>query len=148
MNHVVEPVKILLVEDSEDDIVLIKEAFKDARLINLIDVARDGEEAMAYLHDPSRHQNGPLKLLILLDINMPKMNGFEVLDALRADPKLNHIPAIMLTVSDREEDVVKSFKKGASSYIRKPLTYERFQETIKQFELYWAVIASVPQHHW
>ena len=141
-----QPLEILLVEDNEDDIVLEREALADAKLVNLMSVVRDGEEAMAFLRRQGRYQNAQIPGLILLDINMPKKNGFEVLNELKADPTLMHIPVVMLTTSDNEADIVKSYVKGACSYITKPMDFDKFREVVKQFALYWALVARVPSH--
>jgi len=139
-----EPVELLLVEDNEDDIVLIEEAFTEAKLMNVIFTVRDGEEALAYLRQegPYTHRRRPG--LVLLDINMPKKNGFEVLQAMKADPLLQSLPVVMLTTSDREEDVVRSYNHGACSYIRKPMSLEQFVQVVKDFELYWTMVSRVP----
>jgi len=139
-----QPVEILLVEDNEDDILLEQEAVAEAKLVNLMYVVRDGEEAMAYLRREGRFQNAQLPGLILLDINMPKKNGFEVLNEIKADPALMHIPIVMLTTSDSESDIVKSYAKGACSFITKPMDFDKFREVIRQFALYWALVARVP----
>jgi CheY-like chemotaxis protein len=139
-----EPMEILLVEDNEDDILLEREALADAKLVNLLHVVRDGEEAMAYLRGWGKYQNAQMPGLILLDINMPKKNGFEVLNEMKADPALMHIPVIMLTTSDSEADIVKSYAKGACSFITKPMDFDKFRDVVKQFALYWALVARVP----
>jgi len=139
-----EPMEILLVEDNEDDIVLEQEALADAKLVNLLCVVRDGEQAMAYLRRHGKYQNAQVPGLILLDINMPKKNGFEVLNEIKADPALAHIPVVMLTTSDNEADIVKSYAKGACSYITKPMDFDKFRDVVKQFALYWALVATVP----
>ncbi len=139
-----QPVEILLVEDNEDDIVLTQEAFTEARLVNVINTVRDGEEALAYLRREGKYKVARLPGLILLDINMPKKNGFEVLEAMKADPSLQSLPVIMLTTSDREEDIVRSYADGACSYIRKPVDLDRFVDVVKQFELYWTLVSQIP----
>src|SRR5581483_11705344 len=139
-----QPVEILLVEDNEDDIVLTQEAFTEARLVNVINTVRDGEEALAYLRREGKYKVARLPGLILLDINMPKKNGFEVLEAMKADPSLRSLPVIMLTTSDREEDIVRSYADGACSYIRKPVDLDRFVDVVKQFELYWTLVSQIP----
>ncbi|HWP24108.1 MAG TPA: response regulator [Candidatus Binatia bacterium] len=140
----VQPMEILLVEDNEDDIVLEQEALAEARLVNLMHVVRDGEEAMAYLRRQGAYRNARTPGLVLLDINMPKKNGFEVLNEIKADPALSHIPVVMLTTSESEADVVKSYARGACSYITKPMDFDKFRDVIKQFALYWALVARVP----
>lgn len=139
-----EPMELLLVEDNEDDILLEREALADAKLVNLMSVVRDGEEAMAYLRRQGKYQNAHLPGLILLDINMPKKNGFEVLSEIKADPALTHIPVVMLTTSDSESDIVKSYSRGACSFITKPMDFDKFRDVIRQFALYWALVSRVP----
>lgn len=139
-----QPVEILLVEDNEDDIVLAREAFAEARLVNVINTVRDGEEALAYLRREGKYKVARSPGLILLDINMPKKNGFEVLEAMKADPTLRAVPVIMLTTSEREEDVVRSYADGACSYIRKPVDLDQFVGVVKQFELYWTLVSKIP----
>jgi two-component system, response regulator len=139
-----QPMEILLVEDNEDDILLEQEALADAKLVNLMCVVRDGEEAMAYLRRQGKYQNVKIPGLVLLDINMPKKNGFEVLNEIKSDPALMHIPVVMLTTSDSEADIVKSYAKGACSYITKPMDFDKFRDVVKQFALYWVLVARVP----
>jgi CheY-like chemotaxis protein len=139
-----EPVELLVVEDNEDDILLIDEAFADAKLMNVVQKVRDGEEALAYLRREGRYKDARRPGLVLLDINMPKKNGFEVLEAMKADPQLQALPVVMLTMSDREEDIVHSFTDGACSYVRKPMNVEQFARVIKEFELYWTLISRIP----
>lgn len=137
-------VEILLVEDNEDDVVIIQEAFADAKLANVIYTVRDGEEALAYLRREGKYRVAPAPGLILLDINMPKKNGFEVIEEMKRDPTLRALPVIMLTMSDREEDIIRSYAGGACSYIRKPVDLDRFNNVIKQFELYWTLVSRIP----
>ena len=141
--HILE---ILLAEDNEDDVLLIQESFANARLVNVVNVVKDGEEAMAYLRKTGKYKNAKPPGLLLLDINMPKKNGFEVLNEIKADPALRHLPVIILTTSEREEDVVKSYATGACSYIAKPVAPEKFQEVLRQFEIYWALVARIPTY--
>jgi len=140
----IQPIEILLVEDNEDDIILVEEAFAGARMMNVINNVRDGEEALAYLLREGPYKNAVRPGLILLDINMPKKNGFEVLEAIKANPQLQPLPVIILTTSEREEDVVRSYVYGACSYIRKPVSLERFIDVVKQFEVYWTLVSRVP----
>ena len=140
----IDPIEILLVEDNEDDVILIEEAFAGARMMNVINNVRDGEAALAYLRQEGPYKNAVRPGLILLDINMPKKDGFEVLEAIKANPQLQPLPVIMLTTSDREEDIVRSYVYGACSYIRKPVSLERFIDVVKQFEVYWTLVSLVP----
>jgi CheY-like chemotaxis protein len=113
-------------------------------MMNVINNVRDGEAALAYLRRDGPYKNAVRPGLILLDINMPKMNGFEVLEAIKANPQLQPLPVIILTTSEREEDVVRSYVYGACSYIRKPVSLERFIDVVKQFEVYWTLVSRVP----
>lgn len=139
-----QPMEILLVEDNEDDILLEQEALSSAKLLNIMYVVRDGEEAMAYLRRQGQYHDAKVPGLILLDINMPKKNGFEVLKEIKEDRDLLHIPVVMLTTSDNERDIVKSYAKGACSFITKPMDFDKFGEVVKQFALYWTLVARVP----
>jgi CheY-like chemotaxis protein len=139
-------VEILLVEDNEDDVVIIQEAFAVARLVNVINTVQDGEEALAYLRQQGRYKVASMPGLILLDINMPKKNGFEVLDEMKADPKLRCLPVVMLTTSEREEDIARSYATGACSYIRKPVDLDQLAKVVEQFELYWTLVSRIPAH--
>ena len=139
-----QTVELLLVEDNDDDIVLIQEAFTGAKLLNVMQVVRDGEEALAYLRGEGKYRGVHQPGLILLDINMPKKNGFEVLEAMKADPLLQSLPVVMLTTSDREEDILRSYADGACSYIRKPVGLNQFIEIVRQFELYWTLVSRIP----
>ncbi|MBI3355932.1 MAG: response regulator [Nitrospirae bacterium] len=139
-----EPLELLLVEDNEDDIILVEEAFAEAKLMNVIFTVRDGDEALAYLRQEGLYKHMRRPGLVLLDINMPKKSGFEVLQAMKADPRLQLMPVIILTTSDREDDVVRSYADGASSYIRKPISLAQFAEAVKGFEVYWTMVSRVP----
>jgi len=139
-----QKVEILLVEDNEDDIVIIQEVFADMNLASIVNTVRDGEEALAYLWRKGKYKVARMPDIVLLDINMPKKNGFEVLEEMKNDPRLQSLPVIMLTTSHREEDVVRSYEKGACSYIHKLVDLDQFKQLIKQFEHYWTGISRVP----
>jgi CheY-like chemotaxis protein len=139
-----QPMEILLIEDNEDDILLEEEALADAKLVNLMHIVRDGEEALAYLRRQGKYQNARMPGLILLDINMPKKNGFEVLNEIKADPSLMHIPVIVLTTSENETDIVKAYAKGACSFITKPMNFDKLRDVVNQFAIYWGLVARVP----
>jgi CheY-like chemotaxis protein len=139
-----QQIEILLVEDNEDDIVIIQEVFADMRLASIINVVRDGEEALAYLRRNGKYKVARIPDIVLLDINMPKKSGFEVLEEMKKDPRLQPLPVIMLTTSHREEDVVRSYASGACSYIHKLVDLDQFKQLIKQFEHYWTGISRVP----
>ena len=141
-----QPVQILLVEDNEDDVIMTMESFEEVNLTNVVNVVQDGEEAMTYLRREGKYKEALLPGLILLDINMPKKNGFEVLQEIKADPALRHIPVIILTTSDREEDIVNSYANGACSFIPKPVGFDNFIKVAKQFSLYWALVSRIPSN--
>lgn len=138
-----KPLRILLVEDNDDDIVMLLEAFAGLPLVRL-DTVRDGEEAMAYLRREGRYRDAGLPGLLLLDIKMPRKDGFGVLREMKADPALRHVPVIILTTSAREEDVVKSYAEGACSYLQKPVGLTSSQNMARQLALYWTELARVP----
>lgn len=142
------PINILLAEDNEDDIIIIQRVFKKLKLTNPLYIVRDGEEAMDFLLNKGIYsdiKDAPKPGLILLDINMPKMDGFETLVSIKKEPMLKIIPVIMLTVSEREEDIAKSFENGAVSYITKPMDFEQFVKVIEQFEIYWSLVSKLPK---
>jgi CheY-like chemotaxis protein len=139
------PFDILIAEDNEDDILLIREAFEAANMINRVAVVRDGGEALAYLRGEGPFSHVPLPGMVLLDINMPKKTGLEALADIKADPRFLALPVVMLTVSERDEDIIRSFEQGACSYIRKPVTFTRFISVVKEFELYWTLVSKVPK---
>jgi CheY-like chemotaxis protein len=138
--------QVLLVEDNDDDIYMVEEAFSQAKLVNIVNVVRDGEEALAYLRREGQYKDAIRPGMVLLDINMPKKNGFEVLRELKADPAICAIPVVMLTTSEREEDIVSSYGSGACTFISKPVDLDKLKQIANQFEMYWALVAKVPSH--
>lgn len=140
-----QPIEILLVDDNDDDVVLLEESFKDSKFLNLLQIVHDGQEALAYLRREGKYKSAGTPGLVLLDINMPKMNGFEVLQVMKSDPQLRSIPVVMLTTSTRDEDVARSYNGGACSFVSKPVSLEKLKEVIKQFALYWTLVSVVPQ---
>ncbi len=142
-----ETIDILLVEDNPDDIELTMRALKKGKIGNNIYVARDGEEALDFL----LHRGGysdkkkfPIPGLILLDLNLPKRNGIEILQKIKAEPILKRVPVIMLTTSKRDEDIMQSYDLGVNSYIMKPVEFDKFIQTIKNIELYWVLTNTPP----
>jgi CheY-like chemotaxis protein len=136
-------VKILLVEDNPDDIDITKRALKEAKIINKLWIVRDGQEALDFLQHKGEYKDlslSPKPGLILLDINLPKLNGVDVLKAIKQDPDLKRIPVVMLTVSKRDEDIIKSYNNGCNSFIQKPVNFENFVEVVKQISLYWGLL--------
>lgn len=142
-----EKIRILLADDNDDDILMIQKAFKNAKVLNGLNVVKDGEEAMAYLRREGKYKDALRPGLLLLDINMPKKDGWTVLKEVKADPELKSLPVIILTTSKQEEDVARSYAAGACSFISKPVGFQDFQQLVERFELYWLLVARVPQPH-
>lgn len=141
------PIDILLVEDDEMDMKVTLRAFEKGKIKNNIFAVRDGQAALDFIHHQEAYQDEgkyPRPDLILLDIRMPKMDGFEVLKKLKADSRTDFIPVVMLTSSKNEEDVVKSYASGAASYIPKPVSYETFVQAVDAFNFYWHIINKLP----
>jgi CheY-like chemotaxis protein len=137
---------ILLVEDNDDDVQLTKRALKRNNIVNQLIVVGDGVAALDYLRaatDPAKGAPG-LPTVILLDLKLPKMDGLELLQRLRADPKLRRQPVVILTSSTEEQDIASSYDRGANSYIRKPVDFEQFTAAIRQLGLYWLVLNESP----
>ncbi len=139
-----QAVDILLVEDNDDDVVLLAEAFEEARTDSHVHVVHDGQEALDYLRRRGRFTDVEEPGLVLLDINMPRKNGFQVLAEIKSDPQLRSLPVVVLTSSGRDEDVARSYGAGACSYVRKPAGFERLRDMVSRFSLYWSLV-SVPQ---
>lgn len=138
------PKEILLVEDNPGDVYIVRSSLADSELEHNFYHVNDGEEIMAYLHQTQGYQNVPLPDLILLDLNLPKKNGFEVLSEIKADPKLRIIPVIILTSSSAERDIMRSYQLYANSYIIKPSNYFAFFQAIKKLELFWLNLVKLP----
>ncbi len=138
------PIHILLVEDSPADVELTLRAFKRRKLSNPIAVARDGEEALDYIHRRGAFGAGaPVPGLILLDLRLPKVDGLEVLRQLKEHPVYRNVPVVVLTTSGEDRDVARSYELGAASYIVKPVEFEKFQEVVERIDLYW-IVTNVP----
>lgn len=139
-----EMIDILLVEDNPGDVRLTQEAFKDGKLRNNLHVAMDGEAAMDFLHRRSQFADAPRPDLILLDLNLPRMNGREVLAAIKQDEDLKRIPVVILTTSQDEADITESYRQFASSYIVKPVSMEKFIKVVASFKQYWLSVVKLP----
>ena len=138
---------ILLVEDNRMDIELTLDAFKEARLKNTIQVAQNGEEALDYLFGRGKYSDRetyPLPNLVLLDLKLPRVDGFEVLRQIKSAPILKRLPVVILTSSIEEQDLIKSYSLGANSYIRKPVDFSQFVEAVHQLGMYWLVLNEPP----
>jgi CheY-like chemotaxis protein len=134
---------ILLVEDNPDDILLTKRAFKKSNILNELVVARDGVEALDYLFGTGAHKDRDMSvmpILILLDLNLPKIDGIEILRRLRGDERTKLIPVVVLTSSKEQKDLIESYSLGANSYIRKPVDFDQFINAVRQLALYWVLL--------
>jgi CheY-like chemotaxis protein len=139
-----KPIEILLVEDSPADVRLTQEALRDGKVLNRMNTVSDGIEAMAYLKREGPYRDVRRPDLILLDLNMPRMDGREVLEKIKTDPDLKRIPVVILTTSRAEEDILRSYNLHANCYISKPVDLEQFITVIKSIEDFWLTIVQLP----
>jgi len=139
------PIQVLLVEDSPGDVRLTKEAFRDANGSIVMHVASDGVEAMAFLRREGTHKDAPRPDLILLDLNLPKMDGREVLAHIKENESLKTIPTVILTTSEAEADIVKSYQLQANCYLSKPVQLDAFEALVKSINDFWLTKAKLPQ---
>jgi len=138
------PVEILLVEDNEGDARLAQEALRDSKIINNVSVVEDGVEAMAFLHKRGKYANSSRPDLVLLDLNLPKKDGREVLAEIKADDDLKRIPVVILTTSKAEEDIIRSYDLHANCYITKPIDLTQFMKVVKSIEDFWLTVVKLP----
>ncbi|NKE70836.1 response regulator [Candidatus Manganitrophus noduliformans] len=146
-SQTLQPVKILLVEDNLQDIEITRRAFARGKVKNELIVVRDGQEALDYLYHQGKYSDliaFPRPGMILLDLNLPKVGGMEVLQQIKKDEGLKSIPVIVLTASPREEDVVRTYNLGVNTYIQKPVEFDNFMRVVHAVQEYWIVIASLP----
>ncbi|WP_422356109.1 response regulator [Roseivirga pacifica] len=136
--------RILLVEDSLEDIVLTKLAFSKSNVPAEIDVVNDGEECLSFLRKEEPFTDAKVPDLILLDLNMPKLNGKQVLEVVKTDPELKHIPTVVLSTSKRKVDVEESYERFANSYLAKPIDFNEFLDLVKEIETFWLKIVKLP----
>ena len=137
-------VTILLVEDNEGDIVLTVEALRMAKMTNKVIVVRDGEDALNYLYREGTYANAELPDLILLDINLPRVDGKEVLGRIKNDEKLKFIPVVILTTSDSDKDIMDSYTNHANCYITKPVDFDKFMEVVHMIKDFWITLVKLP----
>ena len=138
-------IEVLLVEDDPGDELMTREAFEDNKIANRLHVTRDGEEALDFLHRRGEHANAPRVDLVLLDLNLPKYDGREVLQQIRADPGLTHLPVVILTTSSSEEDVVRSYKLHANAFVTKPVNVSQFITAVRQIDEFFLSVARLPR---
>jgi CheY-like chemotaxis protein len=137
------PIQVLLVEDNLGDVRLTQEALRDAKVRNNLHVVADGVEAMAFLRREGRYAGVPRPDLVLLDLNLPKKGGLEVLEEIKTDPHLQHIPVVILTTSQAEQDIVQSYRHRANAYVTKPVDLEQFLKVVGSIEQFWLEIVKL-----
>jgi CheY-like chemotaxis protein len=138
-------VDVLLVEDDPGDVVLIREAFEFNKVRNALHVATDGVEALDFLYRRGAHADAPRPDLVLLDLNLPRKDGREVLAEVKADPQLRTIPIVVLTTSEAEEDILRSYDLHANAYVTKPVDFDRFIEVVRLIDDFFVTVVKLPQ---
>jgi CheY-like chemotaxis protein len=137
-------VDVLLVEDDDGDVLMTREAFEHHKIRNKLHVVQDGEEALQFLHREGPYADAPRPGLILLDLNLPRRDGREVLAELKADPELRVIPVVVLTTSEAEEDILRSYALHANAYVSKPVDFDRFVDVIRQIDDFFVTVVKLP----
>jgi len=140
-----KPVEILLAEDNPGDVMLTRKALEQGKLANNLHVTTDGVDALEFLRQDGEYEDAPRPDLILLDLNMPRKDGQEVLEELRADDELRRIPVVVLTSSESEEDIVRSYELNANAYLTKPVDFDGFVEIVNRLENFWFQVVKFPE---
>jgi two-component system response regulator len=140
----VRPIDVLLVEDDEGDVLMTREALAEGKVLNRLNVVGDGVEALDYLRRGGRHASAVRPDLILLDLNLPKRDGRQVLAEIKSDPDLRRIPVVVLTTSEAEEDVLRSYDLHANAYVTKPVDFDRFVQVIQQIDEFFISVVRLP----
>jgi CheY-like chemotaxis protein len=138
-------IDVLLVEDDDGDVLMTREAFEHYKIRNKLHVVNDGEQAMRFLRQAGEYADAPRPGLILLDLNLPRRDGREVLAELKDDPELCVIPVVVLTTSEAEEDILRSYRLHANAYVSKPVDFDRFIEVIRQIDDFFVTVVKLPQ---
>jgi CheY-like chemotaxis protein len=144
MTFSMEPIEVLLVEDDAGDELMTREAFADHKISNRLHVVRDGQEALDFLFRTGPHADAPRVDLILLDLNLPKYDGRQVLERIRSDPDLTHVPVVILTTSASEEDILRSYKLHANAYVTKPVDVNEFIAAVRQIDDFFLSVVRLP----
>ncbi|MFZ3392641.1 response regulator [Rhodococcus sp. 7Tela_A2] len=140
-----EPIDVLLVEDDPGDELMTREAFEDNKIGNTLHVVRDGEEALDFLYRRGAHKGAPRPDLVLLDLNLPKYDGRQVLEKIKSDPDLTDIPVVVLTTSAAEEDILRSYKLHANAYVTKPVDLDQFIRAVRQIDEFFVQVVRLPR---
>ena len=140
------PIEILMIEDNPGDVRLTEEALKDNKIKNNLYVCKDGEEGLNFLFQRNGYEQAVRPDLILLDLNLPKLNGRDILKAIKEEPGLRRIPVVVLTSSEAEEDIVRSYDLHANSYITKPVNFDQFFNVVKSIEEFWLTVVKLPKN--
>ena len=140
------PIEILLVEDDPGDVLMTREALEDSKVINNLHVVDNGEEAVAFLRREGGNTEAPRPDLVLLDLNLPRLDGREVLAQIKNDPDLRRIPVVVLTTSEAEEDVLRSYDLHANAYVTKPVDFESFAKVVRQVDDFFISVVRLPKH--
>jgi CheY-like chemotaxis protein len=138
-------IDVLLVEDDQGDVLMTQEAFAHHKIRNELHVATDGEQALRFLHREGEYEHAPRPGLILLDLNLPRRDGREVLAEIKADPELRTIPVVVLTTSEAEEDILRSYSLHANAYVSKPVDFDRFVEVIRRIDDFFVTVVKLPR---
>jgi len=144
MSAAVQAIEVLLVEDDPGDELMTREAFEDNKIGNTLHVARDGQEALDFLYRRGEYRAAPRPDLILLDLNLPKYDGRQVLEKIKSDPDLAHIPVVVLTTSSAEEDILRSYKLHANAYVTKPVDLDQFIAAVRQIDEFFVTVVRLP----
>ncbi|WP_410674878.1 response regulator [Amycolatopsis sp. cmx-4-68] len=144
MTQAPAPIDILLVEDDPGDVLMTREAFEHHKIRNALHVAGDGVEALEFLNHRGRFRDAPRPGLILLDLNLPRKDGRELLGEIKQDPRLRTIPVVVLTTSEAEEDIVRSYDLHANAYVTKPVDFEKFIEVVRKIDDFWVTVVQLP----
>ncbi|MEV0916977.1 response regulator [Streptomyces sp. NPDC049967] len=144
MTHPAKPIEVLLVEDDPGDELMTREAFEDNKIRNTLHVVRDGQEALDFLYRRGEHGEAPRPDLILLDLNLPKYDGRQVLEQIKQDPELSLIPVVVLTTSSAEEDILRSYKLHANAYVTKPVDLDQFIAAVRQIDEFFVTVVRLP----